>query len=132
MSTLKLNVKKHRDLIPTRLHFSFNFDSARSNSDFVTTHHADADETEDDRSSISTEASSYVPLKTATSSKTLFISNISFGKPASEVEKYGTYLAGDRPKTVQKSKTHDDVWVLEFDNPLGKLSQNLNLSPTTL
>ena len=57
-----------------------------------------------------------------TSSNRLYIFNISFDMAPSVVEQYGAYLAGTKPKKIGHSKSLKDVWVLEFENPIGKIS----------
>ena len=52
--------------------------------------------------------------------KTLYISNMSFRTPISDNEQYGTYLVGARPKSVSNAEWKSDVWILEFENPVGK------------
>ena len=95
--------------MPQRLYYSTSISGIRNNSD----------KREKDESSAKPEIVQDLPVD-KDEPNMIFISNISFSRPISEIEQYGTYIAGNRPKKVEKSKTQNDVWILEYDQPIGR------------
>ena len=118
---LVLNYRKHKHLIPHKVYFSTNLSLIRNKNDYAIARNQVTQGRKN--SSAVSETSDVLPaVNNEANSNRLYISNISFDRAPSVIEQYGVYLAGTKPKKIGHSKRFKDVWVLEFENPIGKIS----------